>query len=425
MQLCLSFAILHILLAFFVLVSAMKAFQCADGSVYHPTPGIRPHRWKECLVGQTMRGPEAGAIVIGVLAGEGVGPEVIGAALEVLGSVAEATGLPAEIREGGLIGRDAERTCGTALSAEVIQFCEGVFARGGAILNGPGGGRYVYDLRKHFDLFLKISPIRIVNGLPDASRLRPEALRGTDILITRENTGGAYQGRWHERSTSLGNRLAEHYLAYSEAQVRRFLHASAKLARNRRGKLTVVWKEAGVPSISSLWRDCAEEAAATFGIGFGMVDIDLMAYRLIQEAPILDVIAAPNLFGDVLADLAAVLLGSRGLSFSGNYTDRGDAVCQTNHGAAYDLAGTDRANPVGQIFSLAMMLRESFGRWREADAIEEAVRSVWHEGWRTEDVAVHGSRVLGTREMGGRVAERAGQIASGLFRPVRHRSPVA
>ena len=141
-----------------------------------------------------------------------------------------------------------------------------------------------------------------------------------------------------------------------------------------------------------------------------MVDIDLMAYRLIQEAPTFDVIAAPNLFGDVLADLGAVLLGSRGLSFSGNFTDQGHSVFQTNHGAAYDLAGTDRANPVGQILSMAMMLREAFGLTSSLDSIEEAVRSVWHDGWRTEDVASPQTREVGTREMSRRVAERAGQI---------------
>jgi 3-isopropylmalate dehydrogenase len=111
-----------------------------------------------------------------------------------------------------------------------------------------------------------------------------------------------------------------------------------------------------------------------------------------------------------LADLGAVLLGSRGVSFSGNFTEEGHAVYQTNHGSAYPLAGTDRANPCGQIFSLAMMLRESYGLNREADAIEQAVRDVWHDGWRTEDVAVPRSRIVGTREMGRRVAERAARI---------------
>ena len=335
---------------------------------------------------------------------------MIAGALEVLNSVAAATGLSVEIREGGVIGRNAERICGTALSSQVVRFCEDVFAGGGAILSGPGGGRYVYDMRKHFDLFLKISPIQIENGLPDASRLRPEALRGIDFLVTRENTGGIYQGTWGEHESTTGVRVADHHIEYSETQVRRFLRASARLARDRSGRLTVVWKESGVPSISRLWRDCAREAAESIGIEFCMVDVDLMAYRLIHDAATFDVVAAPNLCGDVLADLGAVLLGSRGLSFSGNYTAGRHAVFQTNHGAAYDLAGTDRANPVGQIFSVAMMLRSGFGLQLEADAIEEAVRSVWRDGWRTADVVGPGARLVGTREMCSRVAERAARF---------------
>lgn len=109
----------------------------------------------------------------------------------------------------------------------------------------------------------------------------------------------------------------------------------------------------------------------------------------------------------MLSDLGAVLLGSRGISFSGNFNDAGSAVYQTNHGAARDIANTDRANPAGQIFALAMMLRESFGLYCEATAIEEAVREVWTEGWRTEDVAIPGTQIIGTREMGYRVGKRA------------------
>jgi 3-isopropylmalate dehydrogenase len=150
-----------------------------------------------------------------------------------------------------------------------------------------------------------------------------------------------------------------------------------------------------------------------------MVDIDLLVYCLIQETPRFDVIAAPNLFGDVLADLGAVLLGGRGLSFSGNYNQSGYAVYQTNHGAAYDLAGLDRANPVAQILSLAMMLRESFGLAYQAEVIAEAVRSVWREGWRTADMHTPGTRIVGTQEMSVRIADRAALLVREAWHPVR------
>lgn len=405
----------------------MDAYNFADGSPCCSTVSVGALRWRDCLdLPATRRAwPGARGILIGVLPGEGIGPEVIAGAIEVLDSVAGATALAVEIRQGGPIGRDSERIVGAALSADVIGFCEDIFAQGGAILSGPGGGRYVYDMRKYFDLFLKISPLQIANGLPDASRLRPEASLSTDILITRENTGGAYQGTWDEHIANSGDRVARHQIEYSETQVGRFLVASAKLARSRRRKLTVVWKEAGVPSISRLWRDRALEAANEFDIELCLVDIDLLAYRLIHEAPAFDVIAAPNLFGDVLADLGALLLGSRGLSFSGNFNARGNAVFQTNHGAAYDLAGTDHANPVGQIFALAMMLRESFGLSLQADVIEWAVRSVWRDGWRTADVAGPDGCVVGTREMSKRVAERAGEVARNRLHAFGERNRVA
>ena len=368
-------------------------------------------RWTECLnVHRPSRKSVAGPLLIGVLRGEGIGPEVTRAALEVLDAVTRQTGLAIEICEGGRIGHEAEQIFGTSLPEDVIEFCESVFARGGAILHGAGARRFVYELRKCFDLFFKISPLQVAYGVPEASPLKPDALQSLDILITRENTGGIYQGHWEEQDCPSGGRLALHHFAYTEDQVRRFLQASARLAKGRRRDLTVVWKESGIPTISRLWQRCAEEAAQAHGVRFQMVDVDLMAYQLICTPQTFDVIAAPNLFGDVLADLGSLLLGSRGVSFSGNYNEAGNAAYQTNHGAAYDLAGTDRANPAGQILSLAMMLRESFGLGEEAAAIQEAVRSIWRDGWRTEDVAVPGRRIIGTREMGSRVAERAVQI---------------
>jgi 3-isopropylmalate dehydrogenase len=405
----------------------MDAYSFAEGSACGSGQTVGPLRWSNCLGLPATRRvrPGSGSILIGVLPGEGIGPEVMAGALLVLESVAGASGLEVELREGGPIGRASERVAGTVLPADVVDFCEDILARGGAILSGPGGGRYVYDLRKRFDLFLKISPLQIVNGLPDASRLRPETGVSTDILMTRENTGGAYQGAWDERITTSGDRVARHVIEYSEAQVSRFLLASAKLARSRHGKLTVAWKEAGLPSLSLLWRDRALRAAKQCDVELQMVDIDLLSYRLIHEASAFDVIAAPNLFGDVLADLGALLLGSRALSFSGNFNARGDAVFQTNHGAAYDLAGTDRANPMGQIFALAMMLRESFRQTFEADVIERAVRSVWRDGWKTADVAGPSGCVIGTREMSKRVAERAGEIARNRLHAFGERSRVA
>jgi len=346
-------------------------------------------------------------LVVGVLPGEGVGPEVIACALDVLKAISDAGNLTIDIRHGGAIGRVAEAAEGRPLTQEVIDFCRGVFANGGAILNGPGGGRYVYDLRKELDLFLKISPLQSALGVSDASPFKAKFLSGIDILVTRENTGGVYQGEATEVPDGKSGKLSYHAFHYSESQVRRFLDASARLAALRSGRLAVAWKEAGIPGISNLWRECAEASATDAGVHHTMVDIDLLSYRLMREPKEFDVIAAPNLYGDVLADMGAVLLGGRGLSYSGNYSESGDAVYQTNHGSAYDLAGMNTADPGGQILSVAMMLRETFGLGWEADVIQDAVRKVWKAGYRTPDIATSGCRVIGTREIGMRVAQEA------------------
>ena len=342
--------------------------------------------------------------LIGVLEGEGVGPEVVRASLQVL-SALESGGSPRfEIRRGGAIGLEAEARAGTPLSRELELFCDEVFSRGGAILAGAGGGRFVYELRRRFDLFCKIVPLRVCEELIAENRLKRQTVEGVDIVLIREGSAGVYQGTWGFEHSAEGRR-ATHSFAYSEAQVRRVVEAAARIAAARLRKLLVVVKDGGMPSVSELWRECGSAAAREAGVACSFANVDLAAYLLIQHARDLDVVVAPNLFGDVLADLGAVLLGGRALSFSGNFSAAGAAVYQTNHGGALDLAGTDRANPVGQIFSAAMLLRESFGLAGDAARIEDAVARVWRAGWRTADLAGSGHRVVGCREMGELVCE--------------------
>jgi 3-isopropylmalate dehydrogenase len=353
---------------------------------------------------------------IGVLPGEGVGPEVVSATLSVLSAI-ESCGFAAfEIETGGAIGREAELLSGRALTEEVARFCEDVFAGNGAILAGPGGGRFVYDLRRRFDLFCKISPLRPVDSSFPARRLKSSPGGEADILIVRENVGGEYQGEWSESTEEREGRVCEHTFRYTEREVRRILEVAAALASARRGRLAVAVKDSGIPGISALWREIGTEVASAAGVAVTFPDIDLAAYRLLQEPESFDVLAASNLFGDVLADLGAVLLGSRGLSFSGNFSEEGAAVYQTNHGSALDIAGQGRANPIGQIASLAMLLRESFGLVREAEWIGAGVREVLGEGYRTFDIAEEGCTLVGAEEMGRRIAsavERLGRLAPG------------
>jgi 3-isopropylmalate dehydrogenase len=354
--------------------------------------------------------------LIGALPGEGIGPEVVEAALDVLRRLERAGGAAVQVELGGPIGLAAERSVGAPLPDEVAHFCQDILSRGGAVLTGPGGGRYVYDLRRRLDLFLKLVPVESRYGLVDASPLPAESLNDVDLLLVRETLGGIYQGRSEEILDGDGRRAVRHSFEVSEEGLHRFLRAAARLASARRGRLTVVLKQGGVPSLAQLWRSCGSEAAAAAGIDCAFVDVDLMAYELVRRPREFDVIAASNLAGDVLGDLTALLIGSRGLSFSGNVSPRGEAVYQTNHGAAYDIADRDLANPVGQILSLAMLLRESLGLEREALAIEDGVRSVWSRGLRTADIAGDGSHVLGTREMAGRIAEAAAAQLGALSR---------
>lgn len=343
-----------------------------------------------------------GEPVVGVLPGEGAGPEVVDAACVVLDRIRETTGRTMSVRFGGKIGLPAVAETGAALSGEVVEFCEAVFAHGGAILCGPGGGRFVYDLRARFDLYCKFTPVSHIAAIDDASILRPEKLDGVDLIVVRENTGGLYFGDWELRQGA--EREAVQRCCYKESEVRRILRPALDLARRRRGRLALAVKPAGIPALSELWCDCLDQLAPETGVTCQVLEIDNAAYQLIANPREFDVVVAPNLFGDILSDAASLLLGSRGMSYSGNFGPGHRAVYQTGHGAARDLAGRDRANPVGQIYALAMLLRESFGWTHEATAVESAIAFVLGQGWRTPDIAGPASRVIGTRELGERIA---------------------
>jgi 3-isopropylmalate dehydrogenase len=367
----------------------------------------QPH-WTSCIAGRPRPGPNAaGAYVLGVLPGEGSCPEIVEGALRVLATVL--AGTPARIdvrRYDGPVCPDGG--CDEPTAA----FCASTFADGGAVLAGAMSGRFVYEMRRRFRLFCKISPVQVWDELVSACRLRPEVVRGVDILLVRENASGLYQGEWTEERTADRGRVAWHRFHYAEDEVRAIVEVAAAMAARRRGGLCVVLKEGGVPGISRLWRSCAEEIGRARSLVPRMLNVDYAAYRLIQHPSELDVVVAPNLFGDVLADLGGVLLGSRAVTFSGNFATNGAAVYQTNHGAALDLAGTDRANPAGQILSLAMLLRESFGCEREAALVESALRRVWAEGFTTSDLSLPNARRVGTREMVERISEATRRLAA-------------
>lgn len=350
--------------------------------------------------------------LIGVFGGEGIGPELWDCARRVLTVVERMGGVNAEIELGGAIGLEARDVSGGELTGDVIEFCGDVFGRGGAVLAGPGGGRFVYDMRSEFELYVKFSPIVPAGALVDGGRLKGACVKGVDIQFVRDNIAGVYQGCETVGESEVGDEMVRHTFSYTAGQVRALVEAGAGLARGRRGgRVTVVVKKGGMPVMSSMWARVAKEVCGVAGVELEIMDVDYCAYRLIQEPGSFDVVIAPNLIGDILSDLGAVLLGSRGLSYAGSYSATGAAVYQTNHGSAHDLVGTGRANPGGHLYALAMMLRESFGWVAEADAIVGGMEDVWEDGWRTDDLGtgVDEQKVIGSEAFMDRVVEAVGR----------------
>lgn len=357
--------------------------------------------------------------LIGIIEGSGIGAEIIAAALRVLAAVEQVTGLKCELRHGGVIGEEAEKHFGSPLPEATACFFTEIFSRGGAILNGPGGGRFVYDLRKRFDLFCKFVPVRTCSPLArNAPNIANDNLHPIDMLIVRDNIAGIYQGEWTVRETGSG-KIATHTFSYTSRQIRRLTDVAARAAAARRGKLHVIVKDGGVPALSALWREISVVEAAKRNVEAVFMNVDLAAYEFIRNPAQFDVVLTPNLFGDILVDITGALLGSRGVTFSGNYDGAGNGVYQTNHGCAHDLAGADVANPAGQILSLAMMLRESFGRGHAATLIENALAAAWEDGWRTADIAEPGCKVVGTRALAEQVAQHVLRLAEKTQNEIR------
>jgi len=347
-----------------------------------------------------------GILRLGAVAGQGIGPEVIAAALHVLAAAAAAHDLAVDVVESGPIGADGPD--GFAVDGAAAKYYDAAFAAGMPVLTGPAGGRFVYDLRARYDLFAKLVPVRPTPALADASIVRPDRVRGADVLVVRDNIGGLYQGRFGRRD---GGRVAFQDATYRLADVERLLAVAHRAAHRRRGRLAVVVKPGGIPAISALWRDAADAVCGP-GVEVEVIEVDNACYQLVADPHRFDVVAAPNLLGDVVADTAALVLGSRGLSYSANFGDGARSVYQTGHGAAHDLAGTDRANPIAQMRAAAWLVRDSLGRADVAATIEAAIVATLATGLRTPDIAAPGSTVVGTAELAARIADRAHAVAA-------------
>jgi 3-isopropylmalate dehydrogenase len=331
-------------------------------------------------------------LTVGIVSGEGVGTEVSESALRVIDALNAASGTTLRIEQCPNLERAQDG--GLPLSPAVHEWVAQCRAEGVPVLHGPAGGRFVYELRRAFDLFVKLTPVHADPALVDASILRPERVAGTDILLVRDNSAGIYQGDhgW------LTDDSVFHTFHYNREQVRAVVDVAVRAAESRDGRLAVVVKAGGIPSVSQLWQQVAEDASSE-RVSLEILEIDNACYQLASEPTRFDVIVSPNMFGDILGDTASVALGSRGLSYSANFSAEGFGVYQTAHGAAYDIAGTDTANPIAHVLSLAWLLESSLNHADLAALIRNAVGTVLARDIRTADIAGPGSTVVGTLAM--------------------------
>jgi len=332
--------------------------------------------------------------------GDGVGPEVVDAARRVLEATASRFGFAidwTEILAGGI----AIDTHGVAIRPEDVATC----GAADAILLGAVGGpawsdpaapvrpeQALFALRGGLGLFANLRPVTIHPALVASSPLRPELLDGVDLLIVRELTGSVYFGAREEASGPVGERHALDTMPYHEHEIARIVRLAFELARGRRGRVTSVDK-ANVLATSRLWRTVADDIAREQpDISLAHQLVDSCAMLLVRRPADFDVIVTENLFGDILSDEAAVLAGSLGMLPSASLGERRTAhgtfgLYEPIHGSAPDIAGQDKANPIGTILSTAMLLRLSLGREDAASAVEAAVSAALDAGWRTGDLA--------------------------------------
>jgi 3-isopropylmalate dehydrogenase len=341
---------------------------------------------------------------IAVLAGDGIGPEVTAQGVRVLQAIAAKFGHEIEFRD-GLIGGCAIDKTGTALPAETTALCKSSDA---VLLGAVGGPKWddpnaavrpeqgLLAIRRELGLFANLRPVTIHPKLVDASTLRPEVIKGVDLLVVRELTGGIYFGEKKKAAD-----WASDLCLYTADEVRRVVRRAAEFARGRRKKLTSVDK-ANVLETSRLWRRVTEEVVREEfpDITLEHILVDACAMYLVRKPASFDVIVTENMFGDILTDEASVLAGSMGLLPSASLGDGKRGLYEPIHGSAPDIAGKGVANPYATILSAAMLLRHSLDLEAEAAAIEKSVYTVVDRGVLPADIAPAGSKPATTVEAG-------------------------
>jgi len=345
---------------------------------------------------------------IAVLAGDGIGPEIVGQALKVLKALAR-DGLKIELEEApfGGAGFDAH---GDPLPEPTLQLAR----MADAVLCGAvGGPKYdalpraqrpeqgILRIRKELGLFANLRPAVLYPELVGASTLKPEVVSGLDLMIVRELTGDIYFGEPRgRRNNARGEREGFDTMLYSEPEIRRIAEIGFQAALKRGKKLCSVDKE-NVLETSRLWREVVSDVAKKYPqVTLAHMYVDNAAMQLVRKPKQFDVVVTGNMFGDILSDEASMLTGSIGMLPSASLDAQAKGLYEPIHGSAPDIAGKNVANPLATILSSAMMLRYTFNQDEWAYRIETAVKDVLARGYRTADIHEPGTRKVGTKEMG-------------------------
>ncbi len=346
---------------------------------------------------------------ITLLPGDGIGPEIITVAVDVLKAIAQQLNLNFDFQEAPIGGAAIDKT-GNPLPEETLAICRNSDA---VLLAAIGGYKWdtlpsnqrpergLLGLRAGLGLFANLRPAKILPQLINASSLKREVVEGVDIMVVRELTGGIYFGQPKGIfATETGEKRGVNTMAYSESEIDRIGRVAFETAQKRKGQLCSVDK-ANVLEVSQLWRDRITQLAPEYpNVALSHMYVDNCAMQLLRWPKQFDTIVTGNLFGDILSDAAAMLTGSIGMLPSASLGSSGPGVYEPVHGSAPDIAGQDKANPIAQVLSAAMMLRYGLNQPQAADKIETAVLQVLDQGYRTGDIMSEGMTLVGCRAMG-------------------------
>ena len=350
---------------------------------------------------------------IAVIKGDGIGPEIVSVTLDILDKTAKKFGHTFTYQE-VLAGGCAIDAYGQCLPQETLDAC---LASDSVLLGAVGGPKWdhvpgpqrpekaLLGLRSKLGLYANLRPAVLFPQLANACPLKPSLVEeGIDFVVVRELTGGVYFGS-HATEERNGQKVATDVMSYSEEEIRRIARVAFETARKRRRHVTSVDK-ANVLDTTRLWRKTVEQVAADYpDVSLDHMYVDNAAMQICKKPSQFDVILTENMFGDILSDEASMITGTIGTIGSSSLGEGTLGMYEPIHGSAPDIAGQDKANPIGTVLAAAMMLKYSFDMERESQTVENAVNAVLSAGWRTGDMMSEGMKLVGCKEMGRLIAE--------------------